>query len=59
MKDLKDIIGKQLGDMPASKQQLKNPLNQSFLKDTQSLAAANIGDGFSLELSLRSRGGKK
>ena len=57
VKDLKDMVGEQLGGMPANKQQLKG--TSGFLKDSQSLASLNIGDGAYLELSLRSRGGKR
>ena len=58
IKELKEKLSEQLGGMPANKQQLKAPV-VGFLKDNQSLAAANIGDGALLELSTRSRGGKK
>lgn len=57
VKDLKDIVGARVGDMPASKQQIKG--KSGFLKDTQSLAALNIGPGELLEMSARSRGGKR
>ena len=44
--------------MPANKQQLKAPL-VGFLKDANTLAAHNVGDRAVLELSGRSRGGKR
>ena len=47
----------QLGDMPVSKQQLRGP--SGFLKDTLSLAFYNIGPGATLELTTRSRGGRR
>ncbi len=58
VKDLKDKIGQLLGNMPASKQQIKHPTH-GFLKDTQNFAALNIGPGTNLEMTLRSRGGKR
>lgn len=45
--------------MPTSKQQLKSLTQGIFLKDANSLAAHNIGDGAVLELSAKSRGGKR
>jgi hypothetical protein len=44
--------------MPASKQQLRFAA-LGFLKDGQTLAELNIGSGAVLELSLKSRGGKR
>jgi splicing factor 3A subunit 1 len=58
-KDLKELLSAQLGGMPANKQQLKLRSGGWFLKDASSLAAMNVGDGAVLELSVRSRGGKK
>lgn len=62
-KELKERLSQELGGMPVNKQQLKVISNASvigtFLKDANSLAAMNIGDGAVLELSLRSRGGKR
>lgn len=57
IKQLKDLLTEKFGGMPGNKMQLKGRLG--FLKDTQSLASLNIGDKSKLELSLRSRGGKK
>lgn len=57
-KDIKDQISGQFGGMPVNKQQLRLR-NGWFLKDASSLAAMNVGDGSILELSVRSRGGKK
>lgn len=57
VKELKDIISGLVGGMPPNKQQLKSP--NGFLKDKDSLAALNIGSGTTLELSVRSRGGKR
>jgi len=34
-------------------------LNAGFLKDASTLAELNLGDGALLELSLKSRGGKR
>lgn len=56
-RELKELLSSRLGGMPSSKQQLKSQTG-SFLKDTASLAHMNIGDGVSLELSVRSRGGR-
>jgi splicing factor 3A subunit 1 len=58
VKDLKDRLAEQLGGMPVNKQVLKTPL-AGFLKDTQSLAALNIGEGALIELSVKTRGGKR
>jgi hypothetical protein len=57
VKELKDCIGALIGGMPPNKQQLKS--SSGFLKDKDTLAALNIGDGTVLELSVRSRGGKR
>jgi hypothetical protein len=60
-KELKDILAGSLGGMPANKQQIriKAKPDVGFLKDTQSLASLNIGHGAALEMTVRSRGGKK
>eukprot|EP01038_Epipyxis_sp_PR26KG_P004049 gene4049-5791_t len=59
IKELKDILSEQyLGSMPSSKQQLKSS-SLGFLKDTSSLAALNLLNGSILELTLKSRGGKR
>jgi hypothetical protein len=57
VKELKDCIGVLIGGMPSNKQQLKSP--NGFLKDKDTLAALNIGEDATLELSVRSRGGKR
>lgn len=58
-KALKEELATHLGNMPVNKQQLKIIATGMFLKDANSLAAANVGDGAVLELILRSRGGKR
>ena len=60
VKQLKEALSQHphLGGMPASKQQVKSSAF-GFLKDACSLAELNIGDGASLELSAKSRGGKR
>ena len=57
VKDLKEMLGRELCGMPINKQQLKH--SSGFLKDNQTLASYNIGNAAHLELSVRSRGGKK
>ncbi len=57
IKDVKEALTNYYGGLPSNKQQLKGKIG--FLKDNQTLASVNIGDGEILELSLRSRGGKK
>lgn len=57
VKELKDCIGALIGGMPPNKQQLKS--SSGFLKDKDTLASLNIGDSHILELSVRSRGGKR
>lgn len=57
VKELKDALGALIGDMPASKQQIKSPAG--FLKDNQTLASLNIGDGARLEMTPKTRGGKR
>jgi splicing factor 3A subunit 1 len=57
VKELKDCIGVLIGGMPPNKQQLKSP--HGFMKDKETLAALNIGEGVTLELSVRSRGGRR
>ena len=59
VKQVKEAAAAQhLGGMPASKQQLRTAA-QGFLKDAATLAELNIGDGAVLELSVKSRGGKR
>ena len=56
VKDLKEaLVG--LTGMAANKQQIRH--NGAFLKDPQTLAAVNIGDGATVEMIGRSRGGKR
>eukprot|EP01039_Chlorochromonas_danica_P008913 gene8913-9831_t len=58
-KEVKELLLQQLGStLGAGKLQLRHA-SQGFLKDGQSLAAANIGDGTLLEASIKSRGGKR
>lgn len=58
VKQLKEALSPLLGGMPASKQQVKYPVF-GFLKDANTLAELNIGEGAVLELSAKSRGGKR
>ena len=51
------MLSEKFGGMPSNKMQLKG--KSGFLKDNQTLALLNIGNMYSLELSARSRGGKK
>jgi hypothetical protein len=57
VKDLKESLAGHLAGLAANKQQLKN--YSGFLKDAASLAFLNIGPGAGLELSVKTRGGKK
>ena len=57
VKELKESISPLVGGMPANKQQLKGV--SGFLKDKETLAGLNIGDATTLDLSVRSRGGKR
>jgi len=62
VKAIKSELSKgHLNDMPVNKMQLKNLVTKSFLKDSQSLAAQNVGPVAQLELVLRvrSRGRRK
>jgi hypothetical protein len=45
--------------MPGNKMQLKTLTGSAFFKDTQTLASLNIGEGGTVELSLKTRGGGK
>lgn len=58
IKDLKEKISPQLGDMPTNKQQIKDPAS-GFLKDASTLVSLNISNGYTLELSAKTRGGRK
>lgn len=56
VKSLKELISSHLGDIPASKQQLKD-IRHGFLKDASTFAELRIGNNHTeLELSVRSRG---
>jgi splicing factor 3A subunit 1 len=57
VKEVKERLAAQLGDMPANKQQMKGPLG--FLKDSNTLAYYNYADGTTLEMVVRSRGGRR
>jgi hypothetical protein len=58
VKELKALLVDLLGGMPAAKQQLRLP-SGPFFKDAQTLAALNVGEGERVEVSLKTRGGKK
>ena len=58
VKALKQQISEMQGKMPVSKQQLKHPVH-GFLKDAQTLGYYNLMSGMELQLSVRSRGGRK
>lgn len=60
-RELKEQLSVALEGMPVNKQQVRcrDRPELGFLKDTQSLASLNIGQGAQLEMSVRSRGGKK
>ena len=59
IKQLKEALSAQhCGGMPVSKQQLRYSA-LGFLKDAQTLAELNIGPGAVLEMSLKSRGGRR
>jgi splicing factor 3A subunit 1 len=55
--NIKEKIKDQLG-MPPNKQKLKSP-GLPILLDKQSLASYNIMDSTTLELGIKSRGGRK
>ena len=57
-KTLKQQIGDMQGGMPPSKQQLKHAVH-GFLKDNFTLGYYNLISGSELQLTVRSRGGKK
>jgi hypothetical protein len=62
IKQLKEeAANKFLNGMPLNKQQIRVQAAPSlgFLKDSCSLAELNVGDGALLELSVKSRGGKR
>ena len=55
---VKQQIGSIQGNMPESKQQLKHA-KHGFLKDAQTLGYYNLTSGTELQLTVRSRGGRK
>lgn len=57
VKDAKDLISLELGNIPHNKYQLKE-LSSGFLKDASNFASLNINGG-NLEFHLKSRGGKR
>jgi hypothetical protein len=59
IKLLKEALTSVLGGMPGNKQQLKALTGGGFFKDTQTLATLNIGEGGTVELSCKTRGGGK
>mmetsp|Transcript_15520 Transcript_15520/g.19864 ORF Transcript_15520/g.19864 Transcript_15520/m.19864 type:complete len:792 (+) Transcript_15520:60-2435(+) len=58
IKDIKDMVSSQLVDLPTTKFQLKNA-ELGFLKDNLSLAYYNLGNNSTLEVVLRTRGGRR
>ena len=58
VKALKDAIAQATG-MPANKQQLRIGSSGPFLKDAATLASLLLGDGCVLELTVKSRGGRR
>ena len=59
VRQLKESLSSMLGGMPVAKQQLKAITGGAFFKDTQTLAALNLGDGASIDLTVKTRGGAK
>lgn len=58
-KEIKEVLASQhLGNMPVGRFQLKHSIH-GFLKDGNSLAALNLGSNTTLELTVKSRGGKR
>ena len=55
IRTVKEKLSKHLGNMPATKQQLRSP-TLGFLKDSLTLAHFNIANGSMLDLVVRSRG---
>ncbi len=59
VKELKEMLSNNhLNQMGTGKIQLKHNVH-GFLKDANSLASLNLGNGTSLEMSVKSRGGKR
>lgn len=54
-----EICRAHLNSAPANKIQLKNTATKSFMKDSRTLAALNVGPTATLELVPRARGGRK
>ena len=59
VRQLKESLSSMLGGMPVAKQQLKAITGGAFFKDTQTLAALNLGEGASVDLTVKTRGGAK
>jgi splicing factor 3A subunit 1 len=58
IQNLKEKVADSLGGMPANKQKLKTD-DFGFLKETNTLAYYNVKDGFTIELTVKERGGRK
>jgi splicing factor 3A subunit 1 len=59
IKDVKELLSiNHLNQMSTGKIQLKHAVH-GFLKDANSLASLNLGNGTILEMSVKSRGGKR
>jgi len=58
IQNLKEKVADSLGGMPANKQKLKTD-DLGYLKETNTLAYYNAKDGFTVELSVKERGGRK
>lgn len=59
IKKFREALSALLGGMPGAKQQLKAVSGGAFFKDTQTLAELNIGNGTSVDLTVKTRGGAK
>ncbi len=59
MKEMKELLSSAyLDNFPVNKIQLKHNIH-GFIKDTNSLASVNLVNSSILELSIKTRGGKK
>lgn len=58
VKALKQQISDVQGGMPPSKMQIRHPVH-GFLKDSMTLGSYNLISGTVLQLTVRSRGGRK
>jgi splicing factor 3A subunit 1 len=58
IQNLKEKVADSLGGMPANKQKLKTD-ELGYLKETNTLAYYNAKDGFTIELTVKERGGRK